>query len=64
MLIYCRAGCGNEYEVPVTQDQLDKWQGGALIQNVMPNLTPDQRELLISGTCGRCWDKMFKYEEE
>lgn len=36
-----------------------KWQEGALIQDVMGYLSVDEREILISGTCGECFDKMF-----
>ena len=39
------------------------WQGGAHIQDVMPYLPADQRELLISGTCGTCFDKLFPEDE-
>ena len=38
--------------------------GVGLIQNAMPNLSADDRELLISGICGPCFDKMFPPEEE
>ena len=37
-----------------------KWANGALIQRVMPELTADQREILISGTCPGCWEKTAK----
>ena len=40
------------------------WQEGALIQDALPYLTTDQRELLISATCGTCWDDMFGEEDE
>ena len=43
---------------------LADWQGGELIQNALPELNADQRELLISGTCPTCWDEMFPPEEE
>lgn len=29
------------------------------IQNILPMLTADERELLISGICGPCFDKCF-----
>ncbi len=39
---------------------LSKWMvGREPIQNAMPELTADQREFLISGICGTCFDKMF-----
>lgn len=31
------------------------------IQDIFPYLTPAERELLISGTCGECWEKMFSH---
>jgi hypothetical protein len=57
-------GCDRKFEVPVTQEQIIQWRAGALIQRVMPELSPDQRELLMSQTCGECWDAMFVDEEE
>ena len=53
----------HELDIPVTQEQLDAWWSGKLIQDVMPHLTPDQREFLISGTTPEEWGKMFPPEE-
>jgi hypothetical protein len=39
----------NTMDLPITQGQVDAWEGGELIQNAMPNLDSDQREFLISG---------------
>ncbi len=55
----CRM-CGAEEELEVSEAQLQAWQDGALIQKAMPHLTKDQRELLITGTCGTCFDRMFE----
>ena len=52
--------CKQMFDLPVTQKQFEDWKSGTLIQRAMPNLKPDQRELLISGTCGKCWDRLFK----
>ena len=35
-----------------------------LIQNVFPHLTADERELMISGICGKCYDELFKDDED
>jgi len=43
---------------------LDWYAGKGLAQDMMPGLTIAFRELLISGTCGTCFDKMFKPEED
>ena len=48
----------------VPEEGFHNWQGRALIQNALPELTADERELLISGTCPSCWDRMFgDYDE-
>ena len=36
-------------DVDVTDEQIKLWEQGALIQNVMPHLTADEREFIISG---------------
>ena len=42
-------GSTSEMEIDVTEKQITLWMEGELIQNVMPNLTPTEREFLISG---------------
>ena len=56
--------CKIKYSVPATQAQIQKWRDGEYIQNAMPNLTADERELLISQTCGKCFDKLFPPEDD
>tara|TARA_B100000809_G_C14924066_1_gene454452 strand:- start:516 stop:731 length:216 start_codon:yes stop_codon:yes gene_type:complete len=46
----------------VSVQGLADWRGGKLIQNALPELNADQRELLISGTCPTCWNEMFPPE--
>jgi hypothetical protein len=53
------SGKVNEMEIPVTEDQLKDWQSGTLIQNAMPNLTPDQREFLMTGITPEEWNDTF-----
>lgn len=36
----------------------------AHVQDVFPEMSVDDRELLISGTHAACWDAMFGDEEE
>lgn len=55
----CRT-CDYTAEIPVTNKQMDRYKGGELIQNVLPHVSPGDRELLISGICGNCFDNMFK----
>jgi len=59
----CRL-CDQETDLTVNVEGFLAWQNGELIQNALPELDADQRELLISGTCPTCWDKMFPSDEE
>lgn len=48
----------------VNTEGLKRWIQGELIQRVLPELSPSQRELLISNTCNDCWQKMFPPEPD
>lgn len=52
----------NTLELDITPEQYTEWQRGALIQNAMPNLTPDEREFLISGSTATDWNTLFGTE--
>lgn len=57
----------NTMELPVTEDQLRNWLGdgqhsGQLIQHVMPHLSSEQREFLISGCTPEEWAKIVGEE--
>lgn len=49
----------NSLELDVTEGQLRAWQNGAKIQDVMPHLSADEREFLISGIFPGEWDILF-----
>jgi redox-regulated HSP33 family molecular chaperone len=51
--------CKKVYIIKARPEQIEAWKAGALIQNVMPYLSDNDRELLISGTCEPCFDKLF-----
>jgi len=51
--------CSEDQQVKVNPEDLIRVQNGEHIQNVMPYLSADERELLISGICGPCFDKIF-----
>ena len=56
--------CGAATTMIVRLEDLVMWELGKYIQEAMPYLSADERELLISGTCGVCWEKMFGNCEE
>jgi len=58
----CRR-CKNQVEMKVFIEDVTAWENGALIQNAMPYLSSEEREILISGTCGPCFFEMFGGEE-
>lgn len=46
-------------DINVTEEQLRAWQGGMLIQQAMPNLTPDEREFIMTGITPEEWNNTF-----
>ena len=46
-------------DIDVTLDQLDAWNNGMLIQDVMPDLTPFEREFIKTGITQEEWDATF-----
>lgn len=51
--------CHNEHCVEVNENAYYRWQAGELIQNAMPDLSPTEREQLISGLCPECQEIIF-----
>ena len=39
-------------------NKYERWQSGELIQNVFPELSVNEREMLISSVCGTCFDSL------
>ena len=57
-------GKTNTISLPVTQEQLDLYENSKeLIQNVMPNLTNEQREFVKTGITGQEWNKLMNEGE-
>ena len=49
--------CGKTSTVEVDAEGIDRYRAGALVTDAFPNLTADQRELLITGIDDACWKK-------
>ena len=67
MLVYITTVCpmcGESHEVTVYEDDYLRWCDGELAQVAFPYLNADEREMLISGICPTCWDKMFSFDED
>jgi hypothetical protein len=62
VLVPCRF-CGKRELFRVNPSHFRKWSSGeALIQVALPNLSKEKRELLLSNTCPKCWDKYIVSE--
>lgn len=62
--VICQAGCGVRYTFNIDPEDYYAFQHGTFAQDAFPYLTADQRELLISQTCGNCFNRMFPPDEE
>ena len=51
--------CSQESAINASPRDVEAWSDGELIQDAMPYLDADQREMFISGICPTCWNKMF-----
>lgn len=47
-------------DLDVTQEQIDRWRNGELIQNAMPQLNADDREFVKTGIV---WKDTFGEQE-
>lgn len=57
-------GCGKQETLTVTREGLVAWRDqNAMIQEAFPDLSADQRELLVTGYCPKCWDEDTGEEE-
>jgi len=57
-------GIEHTMDLPITQEQLEAYtSGNGLIQNIFPDLTPDQREFLMTGVTPEEWDETFGKDE-
>lgn len=58
------SGNTSTMDIDVTDDQLARIERGReLIQNIVPHLSPDEREFLKSGITPQEWDGMFGEDE-
>lgn len=56
---YCR-----QYSlIDIEYDKLKRWQAGEHIQNVWPDKSPGDRELIKTGIHEACWNAIFKEQD-
>lgn len=58
-------GCVNKLEMQIDPKDWDEYvkahnnPAGRPIKQILSYLTPEERELLVSGLCPKCWDKLM-----
>lgn len=62
--VVCQAGCGKRYTFDIDPEDYYAFTHGTFVQYAFPYLTSDQRELMVSRTCGDCFDRMFPPDDE
>tara|TARA_B110000881_G_scaffold7181_1_gene5539 strand:+ start:408 stop:593 length:186 start_codon:yes stop_codon:yes gene_type:complete len=48
----------NTLNIEVTDEQIEAYMDGALIQNAFPNLSADDREFIKTGITAESWEEM------
>ena len=54
--------CSKQLVVRVPKEGYDQWINGLSIQKAMPHVSDSDREVLLSGICSECFDKIFAEE--
>ena len=57
------SGNTNVMDIDITQAQLAAWVDGSLIQDVMPDISADEREFIMTGITPDEWDAEFGEDE-
>lgn len=59
--------CHKDIEIEMTEQEYEnfqKWQNGEIshIQDAIPTIPDENREMFISGICPTCWSDIFNNE--
>lgn len=53
----------NEREIDITEQQMQSYKNGAMIQDAFPTLSASDREFILSGMTDDDWTHVFGEEE-
>jgi hypothetical protein len=53
------SGITRTKDLDVTQEQINRINAGEHIQNVLPHLSSDDREFMLTGITADKWDELF-----
>lgn len=57
------SGITRTLDLDITEDQLKNFENGMSIQKAMPNLTPGEREFILTGIDDKEWDEIFHEDD-
>ena len=57
-------GVERTMEIPCTNEQFATWESGVVARHAFPNLTPEQREFIMTGIVPEEWDAVFQDEPD
>ena len=55
----CRR-CSTVHEAEVKKVDFEDWKNGKHIQDALPDIPIDLREILISGICNECYKELYR----
>jgi hypothetical protein len=58
------SGKVHSMDIDVAEEQMDKWESGALIQHAMPDLTSVEREFIMTEITSEEWDSIFPKRDD
>ena len=59
-----QSGITRTLDLNVTEEQMKRIEGDEHIQDVMPHLTDDEREFILTGITASEWEELFGEEED
>lgn len=62
VIIFPCVVCNKSSEVELDREQYEQWQSGMHVQAAFPEMSAEDREILISGTHPECWDILWAEE--
>jgi hypothetical protein len=56
-------GITREWNLPITKEQVERYENGTLLQDAFPNLSKEEREFFKTGITQTEWDEHLGGEE-